>query len=251
MNQTLEESVSERNSVLYELDQVNKSLKQTHEYQEHFIGTLSYELKGTTSLLLELSDMVLSNDIELNSVLPLFGKICNHQQNNTDDVMNYSTAERIDSNNKAEEIDIIESINFIVEMAKIKAFKHNITIELKANIDGETIFLEKTKFCQILINIVSNAVSRSPEGGTVHLNVISEQHDQTQQLHILIQDEGLGIAENHLTPTDTHINEVMTTVESRIQVNGECLSFVQNMTESQGGTLCVNTDSIEVIFPYS
>ena len=95
---------------------------------------------------------------------------------------------------------------------------------------------------QVLVNIVSNAIKYTPEGGTVTL--IAEERPGRENSHLyrfVIRDTGIGISEDYLPHIfDSFTREEKTTV-NRIQGTGLGLAITARVVELMGGTISVKS----------
>ena len=86
---------------------------------------------------------------------------------------------------------------------------------------------------QILVNLVDNAIAYSIEGKSIHIRLTSRQNEAIFE----IEDEGVGIAPNHLP----HITERFYRVnEARTRSDGGSglgLTIVKQLIEASGGKL--------------
>ena len=96
---------------------------------------------------------------------------------------------------------------------------------------------------QILINIISNAIKYTPEGGSVRLTAEEENlpGDERKRYRLTVSDTGIGIREEYLP----HIFESFTREENtrvnRVQGTGLGLAITAKVVELMGGTISVNS----------
>ncbi|MCM1283780.1 MAG: response regulator [Muribaculaceae bacterium] len=106
-------------------------------------------------------------------------------------------------------------------------------------IDYETVLADEVRVNQIFINILSNAVKYTPEGGRVVLGLTEETlaDGRTVRLVYTVEDSGIGMSkefmetmyETFARATDSRINE--------IQGTGLGLAIVRQMVDMLGGTI--------------
>ena len=60
------------------------------------------------------------------------------------------------------------------------------------------ISVDEEKFLRIMINLISNAVKFTPEGGTITVRAVADPRDgEGEALHITVSDTGMGIPPEH------------------------------------------------------
>ncbi|ELR25367.1 ATPase/histidine kinase/DNA gyrase B/HSP90 domain containing protein [Acanthamoeba castellanii str. Neff] len=86
---------------------------------------------------------------------------------------------------------------------------------------------------QILFNLVSNAIKFTGEGGTVTVRIIDESED----LRVEVEDNGIGIAEEHLCQLFKAFSQVDASITRRYGGSGLGLAISQRLCESMGGQI--------------
>ncbi len=105
-------------------------------------------------------------------------------------------------------------------------------IELQSSIQKSLMLHGDDKLLQqVLVNILFNAIQASKEGSTIRLDAHSD--DINKQLHIEIQDEGMGIAEEHLA----RIFDPFFTTKEEGEGTGLGLSVSYGIVKDHGGTI--------------
>lgn len=96
---------------------------------------------------------------------------------------------------------------------------------------------------QVLMNLISNAVKYTPEGGTITLR-INEQYSpnpKKSQYEFICIDTGIGISEEFLP----HIFEPFSRAEdsriSKIQGTGLGMAITENIVRMMNGTISVES----------
>jgi len=88
-------------------------------------------------------------------------------------------------------------LDVAIETCELKAEEAGVKISLECP-DGIKLNMNETLIEQALVNLLVNAIRYSREGGEVRVlaNVIEENNQR--KIHISVQDNGIGISENHL-----------------------------------------------------
>ncbi len=83
------------------------------------------------------------------------------------------------------------------ETLSIKASEKSIQLVFKVNgLVPRFIVSDPTRLRQILVNIISNAIKFTPEGGKVSVSVSQQNVDQQNKIHIHVSDTGRGMSED-------------------------------------------------------
>lgn len=90
-----------------------------------------------------------------------------------------------------DEFDIKEAVEELVESLEPQLAAKNITVETRINEEGGTrVYGEIQMLCRVLLNIVTNAVKFTPEGGKI---IISSESDKKHCRYISVEDSGPGV----------------------------------------------------------
>ena len=94
------------------------------------------------------------------------------------------------------EFDLHHSLESLREMFTLRAEKKSLTLTFEG-IDALPHYLhtDELKLRQVLINLVSNAIKFTDRG---RVTLRTRYDDQTQRLHVDVEDTGVGIAEDEL-----------------------------------------------------
>lgn len=95
---------------------------------------------------------------------------------------------------------------------------------------------------QILINLVGNAIKFTDEG-TVMLRIVGIPQDDgaSCQLHITVEDSGIGIPENMVGHIFEEFNQAEDESNRRYEGTGLGLAISQKLVEAMGGEIWVNS----------
>ena len=95
---------------------------------------------------------------------------------------------------------------------------------------------------QILTNLVGNAV-KFTEAGHVLIRVVGiEAEGGAQQLHITVEDTGIGIAPEHLGHIFGEFNQVEDAANRKFEGTGLGLAITRRLVERMGGTIWVESE---------
>lgn len=113
-------------------------------------------------------------------------------------------------------------------------------IELKFSFETEIdeIVVDQTRFKQILINLVSNAVKFSTPGGTVTVSSLRVGND----LHFAVKDEGIGIKEEELPLLFKPFRQAKSSGQKKAEGVGLGLAITRRLVEMHGGTIWVTSE---------
>lgn len=135
--------------------------------------------------------------------------------------------------------DLVKNINVVVEpQIKEKKLHYSYHLEIKHH----HIICDKTKLREIVLNILSNAIKYTPEGGNVELLIqeISFENNKVKY-HFIIIDNGIGMKEDFLPHIFEEFAREKTSTESKVPGVGLGLPIVKSLIDMMNGTIQVES----------
>lgn len=169
--------------------------------KDMFIGVMSHEIRtplnaviGMSHLLLE--DNPLESQKENLSVLKFSAE---NLMTLINDVLDFTKIETGNIELEKARVDIRDMLQSIIGSMKYKAHEKGIYLTQSVDDDVPAIVLgDRARLVQILLNLVSNSVKFTSQGGVnIDLKVI-EQNNDTVRIRFGVSDTGIGIAEDKL-----------------------------------------------------
>lgn len=134
---------------------------------------------------------------------------------------------------------LVKNINAVVEpLIKEKKLHYSYHLEIKHH----HIICDETKLREIVLNILSNAIKYTPEGGNVELLIqeISFENNKVKY-HFIIIDNGIGMKEDFLPYIFEEFTREKTSTESKVPGVGLGLPIVKSLIDMMNGTIQVES----------
>ncbi len=144
----------------------------------------------------------------------------------------------------AEEFSLSDLFNSMLLMInpQIQAHKHRLQVHIQS-IQHENVIGDSLRIQQVFLNLMSNAVKYTPDGGEISFTV-REQAVSTSSMgcyEFIIEDNGIGMSEEYLK----HIFEPFSRAEdlrtSKIQGTGLGMAIAQNIVHMMNGNITVES----------
>ncbi|KRF59487.1 PAS domain-containing sensor histidine kinase [Bacillus sp. Soil768D1] len=173
-------------------------LKRLEQMRKDFVANVSHELrtpitsiKGFSETLL---DGALKDEKTLKHFLSIILKESDRLQELIQELLNLSKMEQQEFVLKTGVVDITNVLGDIQEMLIGKLKEKEVSLEIKASSEPVFIEGESDRIKQVFINLITNALTYTPNGGWVTVNVTENE----QTVDIVVQDSGIGIEEKEL-----------------------------------------------------
>lgn len=138
--------------------------------------------------------------------------------------------------------DMISSIDAIIRPAA-KAKRQNFDIVIRG-LKHENLIGDETRLNQILINILSNAVKYTQEGGDICLRItgLKQHSNQYEHIRIEVEDNGYGMTPEFLETIFDAFTRAENSTTNKVQGTGLGMAITKNIVELMGGTIKVASE---------
>lgn len=169
-------------------------LKKLEQMRKDFVANVSHELKTPITSIKGFSETLLDGAMKdqntLKAFLEIILKESDRLQTLIQDLLDLSKIEQHGFKLTVGRVDILKEITHVLEILKGKAAEKEISLELSGNTTGQLwIEGDSDRLKQVFINLVSNAITYSPNCGTVRIAV----KDCGEKVSIMVEDSGIGI----------------------------------------------------------
>ena len=179
-----------------EFNDLTERLQTSEQKRHRFVSDASHELKTPLASIKLLTDSILQNDMDMDTVREFVGDIGNEADRLNRTTAKLLTLTRIDGQ-QAQESEIINmapTVARVVRMLSGIAAENNISIETNIIQDSPVLILEDDLY-QIAFNLVENGIKYNLPGGTLTVT-LSRQDDNAL---LIVSDTGMGIPKDALT----------------------------------------------------
>ncbi|WYP28114.1 ATP-binding protein [Alkalihalobacillus sp. FSL W8-0930] len=226
----------------YEVDQMKSEL----------VSTVSHELRTPLSSILGFTELMIDRELKparQEKYLRTIHKETNRLTNLINDFLDLQRMEsNVQSYNKSS-FNVKELVIEVIAKYEPMYKEHQFMIRDLAN--QTFVWADPNRIEQVLVNLVSNAVKFSPNGGHVEVVMVNKG----TELHIHINDEGLGIPESEIDKLFTKFHRIDNSDRRKIGGTGLGLPIVKEIMEAHGGSVSVKStlgagSTFILSFPY-
>lgn len=213
--------------------------------KSRFLASMSHELRTPLNAIIGYSELLLEDAIrdkqtELEVDLEKINSAGTHLLNLIDDVLDLSKIEAGKMSLALSSFSVKECIEDMLKSLYPLIEKNDCSIEVDYSDAVETIYADKTKFRQVLINLISNAVKFAP-GTKITVSSTLENMDNKQFLLVSVRDTGPGISETKLGRLFDEFAQ-LSSVESSLQKGtGLGLAISRKYCHQMGGDVLVQS----------
>jgi signal transduction histidine kinase len=243
LNLDLERRIAERTGELTainaELESRNREVERATRLKSEFLARMSHELRTPMNAIMGFSDL-LAEEAE-GPLSDAYKTFVRHIRNGAshllaliDDVLDLSKIEAGHIELRPEKFRAADAIEEVLPVVKPLAQLKSIRIESRLD-DTVLILADRTRFKQILYNLLSNSVKFTPEGGRVWIESVPVDG----RLALTVGDTGMGIPAAEQQAIFEEFYQVGTTTKGVKEGTGLGLAITKRLVELHGGKIGV------------
>ncbi|MBD2328126.1 PAS domain S-box protein [Alkalinema sp. FACHB-956] len=235
--------ISDRKQYEVQLQQTNEQLARATRLKDEFLANMSHELRTPLNAILGmtegLQDSVFGeiNPLQLKA-LKTIERSSNHLLELINDILDLAKIEagQVTLEYSATKINQLcqSSLVFIRQQALKKQIQLQVTVP-----EGlPNLWVDERRMRQVLINLLTNAVKFTPDGGSITLEVSLVPPTGTRplaEIQFAVIDTGIGIAPENVKKLFQPFIQVDSALNRQYQGTGLGLSLVKRIVEMHGG----------------
>lgn len=215
----------------------------TKEYEadllkSEFVSTVSHELRTPLASVLGFAELLLHKEMNAERQKKYIRTIHQEASRLTLLINDFLDLQRMESGKQTyvcSSVNLSQLIEEVLESQKVSAPNH--TFEFINDCGEQTVNIDGNKMKQVLVNVISNAVKYSPQGGKIKVDLKSEDN----YLYIHVTDEGLGIPQDNLPLLFQKFYRVDNSDRREIGGTGLGLAIVKEIMERHSGDVEVTS----------
>lgn len=218
-----------------EFNYLTERLQTSENKRRQFVSDASHELKTPLASIKILSDTILQNDMDMETVREFAGDIGDEADRLTRMTNKLLALTKGEANTAMEDPEIMymaPTIQGVVKMLDGIARKNQITIDLDLRQDN-TILVQADDLYQITFNLVENGIKYNVPGGSLSISL----HRQEDMAVMRIQDTGVGIPPEAIGHVFERFYRVDKARSRQSGGSGLGLAIVRNMVERNNGVI--------------
>ncbi|MBV9860098.1 MAG: response regulator [Alphaproteobacteria bacterium] len=222
-----------------------------------FLATMSHELRTPLNAIIGFSEMMLREVMgaigneQYRSYVTDIHSSGTHLLQIINDILDLSKAEAGKLELFEDVFDLRETVRSVSQLTGPKVQEAGLSSATRLPDDLPLLRADERKTKQVLLNLITNAVKFTPEGGRVE---ITGRLDGAAGLAVTVADTGIGIPPEHLTRVLEPFEQVDSSLSRQHQGTGLGLPLVKAIMELHGGSLKLESEvgvgtRVTVTFP--
>ena len=240
-------------------EQLLQESEAANRAKNDFLAIMSHELRTPLNAIIGFSDII-ANEMFGPINHPKYADYASdirssgsHLLSIINDILDLSKAEAGKLQLDEQPLDPVESLNQTMRMFRQRAAELEIRLSFRMRDDIPWVIADPRLFNQVAINLTSNALKFTPEGGSVKIEL---GRNASGDLELSVEDTGIGIKESDVSRVFEPFVQVESALSRTQPGTGLGLPLVRKIMSLHGGTVDLQSNvgkgtKVVVTFPAS
>ena len=231
-----------------ELEKAAIEARMANEAKTRFLFYMSHDIRTPMNAIIGFADLLEKHLDDKKRVIDYISKI-KHSSSFLLSLINYVLEmARIESGKatlKTETGDLKNLVNTLNDVFEPSIEEKKLQYTCNLKVENPYVHCDKTKLREILLNVISNSIKYTPEGGSVTVDITEEGHDAEKKVsfyRFTIEDTGIGMSKEYLPHIFEEFSREHTSTESKVIGTGLGLPIVKSLVDLMGGTIEVSSE---------
>jgi len=210
--------------------------EQLSHRKDDFIAMMSHELRTPLNSILGWAHMLGANQLapdRATHAVAAIERCASHLSRMIDDLLDVSRIIKGTLQLTRQPVDLVAAAEAALDTVRPSAVAKNVQLVLTGSRDNRPVSGDGGRLAQVLVNLLTNAVKFTPEGGRVGVSIEPANH----QMVLRVVDTGAGISPTFLPHVFECFRQADGATTDRHTGLGLGLAIVRNLVELHGGTV--------------
>lgn len=230
------------------VEQAFQIAERANQAKSSFLSSMSHDIRTPMNAIVGFSSLLSRDASNPEKVQEYAGKITSSSQHLLgliNDVLDISkieagkttlnlTEERVSS--------VVEAVDAIIRPQMIE-HRHRFDVVLD-EVQHDVVMMDRVRLNQILLNLLSNAMKYTPDGGRVSFEVteLPQLSDRLARFRFTVTDNGYGMSEDYLKVLFDTFSREEDEITRQIQGTGLGMTITKNLVDLMGGVISVESE---------
>lgn len=224
-----------------------KLAEQANQSKTKFLANMSHDIRTPMNAIVGITELMQHNldkpEILNNYILKLRSS-SQYLLDLINDILDLSKIENGSMELRMEPLDLEAQIEQILSIIRPQIQRKDLKLTVDMNEMGHTYLMgDPVRLRQVLMNILSNSVKYTPQGGIINMIIRATQSSELEQKYqFIIEDSGIGMTQEFIEHIFEPFARAVDSVKE-IQGTGLGMAITKNIVDAMGGTIRVGSAS--------
>lgn len=227
-----------------ELHQAKREAEHANQAKSEFLSSMSHDIRTPMNAIIGMTEIALKNSHDVDRTEDCLRKVkLSSKQllgliNDVLDMSKIESGKMTLSDNLMSLREVMDDIVNIVQ-PQIKERKQNFDIFI-SKVETELVHCDEVRLNQVLLNLLSNALKFTPEGGRINVHLYQEASpldDSYVRTHFIVEDNGIGMSEEFQRKIFNSFEREENETVQHIVGTGLGTSITKSIISLMGGTI--------------
>ena len=244
-NKRLEAALKENKEINKQLEEARALAEKASLSKSRFLANMSHDIRTPMNAIVGLAELMqyhIENPEILKTYLTKLQSSSQYLLDLINDILDLSKIENGSLELRPEPMNLSEQVEQIITIirSRINERKQSLSVHCDYG-EFDRVLGDAVRFRQILMNLFSNAVKYTPEGGCIRFKLRElKRNDREKIYEFIVEDDGIGMTPEFVK----HIFDPFTRAEAEvkgIQGTGLGMAITKSLIDAMGGTIRVNS----------
>ncbi len=244
------EGYTELEPLIRTINEQHADILKSANMRQEFTANVSHELKTPLTSISGYSELIENGMVNEQDAMR-FGKEIHRSANRLltliNDIIRLSELDSSSEPDNFEPVDLYELAQTCVEMLKMNAKKHNVTLEISGQ--KKVVYGSRQMLDEVIYNLCDNAIRYNKENGSVYVTVDEEDDN----VYLSVRDTGIGIDKEHQERIFERFYRVDKSRSKETGGTGLGLAIVKHIVALHHARICIDSEigkgtEIKIVF---
>ena len=210
-----------------------------------FLSNMSHDIRTPMNAIIGITTLMKNELHEPEKLAEHLGKLETSGQLLLGIINNILDMSRIESGKttlNVEKMNLTQQISQLDSVIRQQAGQRRQTFTVETHVQHENVLGDSNRLKQVLMNILSNAVKYTPNGGHIRLEIDELTHtEHYTKYRFVVQDDGIGMSEEFQKTLFEPFTREEKSGTNKVQGTGLGMAITKSIVDLMGGTIHVES----------
>ena len=210
-----------------------------------FLSNMSHDIRTPMNAIIGITTLMKNELHEPEKLAEHLGKLETSGQlllGIINDILDMSRIESGKTTLNVEKMNLTQQISQLDSVIRQQAGQRRQTFTVETHVQHENVLGDPNRLKQVLMNILSNAVKYTPNGGHIRLEVDELTHtEHYTKYRFVVQDDGIGMSEEFQKTLFEPFTREEKSGTNKVQGTGLGMAITKSIVDLMGGTIHVES----------